>query len=171
MDDSLRLALKQYVRPNQIFGPVNSTVVKESRCAAVLFDWQNYVFAELLEGSDIVIDVDTARQVHVLETYAASHAVVPPVEIMSKMWTRRIWRLIGRELAAGSPNLASLTSATTRSGSVQAYSSRFLYSVLQICAFLSCLLGRHPRGFLAARRHFCKIPDRFHCEANIGRIF
>jgi hypothetical protein len=153
MDDSLREELKQYVRLNQIFGPVNSTDVKELRCAAALFDWQNYVFAELLEGSDmlvgrrgsgksslirsfgtrkylisdfqsedgkefrakyrlnqkvltklpdLVIDVDTAKEVHLLESFAARAAVVPPIEMMRDMWIRRIWRLIGRSLSASS---------------------------------------------------------------------
>jgi hypothetical protein len=55
VDAIVKEQLKQYVHPNQVFGPVDSSVVKEPRCAAALFDWQNYAFAEMLEGSDILV--------------------------------------------------------------------------------------------------------------------
>jgi hypothetical protein len=51
----LSAKLKQYVRPDQPFGPPDAADIKESDCAAALFDWNNQAFAELLTGSDVLV--------------------------------------------------------------------------------------------------------------------
>jgi hypothetical protein len=51
----LAAKLKQYVRPDQPFGPPDAADIKEPDCAAALFDWNNQAFAELLTGSDVLV--------------------------------------------------------------------------------------------------------------------
>ena len=51
----LAAKLKQYVRPDQPFGPPDAAEIKEPDCAAALFDWNNQAFAELLTGSDVLV--------------------------------------------------------------------------------------------------------------------
>src|SRR5262249_29872714 len=47
---------------------------------------------------DIVVDVDTPQHVDDLENECSQKHVLPPIEMLSKMWLRKIWWLVGQEL-------------------------------------------------------------------------
>jgi hypothetical protein len=47
---------------------------------------------------DFVVDVDTPRHVDELENECNEKHVLPPIELLAKMWLRKIWWLVGQEL-------------------------------------------------------------------------
>ncbi|MBR0949269.1 P-loop ATPase, Sll1717 family [Bradyrhizobium canariense] len=52
---ALRKSLIQYVREEQPFGPPEADKIVEPQCAAALFDWNNSAFAQLLNGSQVIV--------------------------------------------------------------------------------------------------------------------
>ena len=52
----------------------------------------------LSKTPDFIVDVDTPAQVTELEGYCVKQPVIPPVEMLSELWRRRLWWLIGRRV-------------------------------------------------------------------------
>ncbi len=55
MTNSLENRLRKYVNPEAPFGPQDAVIIEEPDCAAALFDWNNKAFAEMVDGSDVLV--------------------------------------------------------------------------------------------------------------------
>jgi hypothetical protein len=143
-----RAKLAQYVYEKQPFGPPDATTVREPDCAAVLYEWNNNAFADLLKGShiivgrrgsgkshllgtfhnrshfrsqlttpygreyrnryhidlknvsnyDIILVLDMPNEIFELGTAYRTARVMPPVELLAKSWSQRIWLLLGQAI-------------------------------------------------------------------------
>jgi GTPase SAR1 family protein len=58
----------------------------------------NLPLKTLMALPDIVVDVDTPELVDELEVYCVNRGVVPGVEMLAGIWTKRIWLLIGETI-------------------------------------------------------------------------
>ncbi len=47
--------LRKYVRLDQPFGPPDAAEIAEPVCVAALYEWNNKAFADMLEGSDVLV--------------------------------------------------------------------------------------------------------------------
>ena len=146
----LRGRLSQYVREDQPFGPPEADQITEPECAAAFFDWNNSAFAQLLNGSQVIIgrrgsgksallsafrgkkflnedlnsedgkeyrgryhltlktllavpdfyvEANTPEEVSNLEAACAKRGTIPAIEILSRLWKRRIWLMVGQRIS------------------------------------------------------------------------
>ena len=69
MSRELADSLRVYVRPDRPRGPPDAAEIKESACAAALFDWNNTAFAELLTGCDVLVGRRGSGKSSLLSTF------------------------------------------------------------------------------------------------------
>jgi len=79
LSEQLKEKLKRYVRSDQLFGPSVAPRKVDPDVAAALFDWRNLAFAELLQGSHVIIGRRGSGKSSLLGTFKSKPFLVDTI--------------------------------------------------------------------------------------------